>query len=99
MTPSLPRPWAAVEDDDSEDGWYAVAADKTVITFNVNRAEAHAIAAAPDLLAACKRLVELVTNYDPRAMLDGDEAMRDRYITAWRDMRAAIRKAEPSGPR
>ena len=53
--------------------------------------DAALIAAAPDLLAACKALVEASGN--PASLKPGSDEFQ-RFVSAWGDVRAAIAKAE-----
>jgi len=93
MSTHTPGPWTAIldRDRDDEDTWYVLTEKEAAIAVGLYGPDARLIAAAPELLAACKALVEAGGNSTSLKL--GSEQLQ-RFVSAWGDMRAAIAKAE-----
>lgn len=84
-----PGPWLAVPTDGERDSWKVIdAKDHFVIALMVDEEDAPLIAAAPDLLEACKSAFKL-----PRPWMDGGVTFEE-WDAAIDRIEKAIRKAE-----
>jgi len=106
-----PGPWTAVKGDHGESwgGYWQIDAEFDAVACNqfchagardqaVSEANAHLIAAAPNLLSALERLDADWTKTfpdGPEGSLDyyGIGKMADETVSIWRDIRAALAKA------
>lgn len=94
MTEHTPGPWVAICPAEGWDGWWVEAAGEQHIaevtgyqSDPVRRANAHLIAAAPDLLAACEAALEAIRG----------DADIDWMLNVERQLRTAIAKARGGG--
>ena len=81
MSKHTPGPWTAIADsgdENADDGWYVLNDQETAIAVGLYEPDARLIAAAPDLLDACRQA---------RIVLFHNKDMRDTLT-------AAILKAE-----
>jgi len=92
VKPHTPGPWSAIPDsgEDHEGDWYILTDEEEAIATGLSEPDARLIAAAPDLLAVCKRMV---AEAGP-ATLPLNAAMVANFVTIYVDMRAIIAKAE-----
>ena len=89
MSKHTPGRWTAIADsgdENADDGWYVLNDQETAIAVGLYEPDARLIAAAPDLLAALKRLsAGLHDEIDSNPRIKASEV---------RAARAAIAKAE-----
>jgi len=89
MSKHTPGPWSAIPDsgEDHEGDWYILTDDEEAIATGLSESDARLIAAAPDLLAACKAILE-------HLQIPLTQRMDADALNAWTAARAAIAKVE-----
>ncbi len=86
-----PSPWAYL----ALGKWFRVSNPDNVIAAEAyTEANAQLIASAPDLLAACKAVDAIWTEYQPFGPDDKTSFLHPDTTVIWRAIRAAIAKAE-----
>jgi hypothetical protein len=94
MSKHTPGSWTAIRDQDRDDGsedtWYVLTDKEAAIAVGLYGPDARLIAAAPDLLAVCKRMI--AASHEGEVALTKEQILE--FVAIHEEIRAVIAKAE-----